>query len=204
MDITASMVKDLRERTGTGMMECKTALVEAKGDVDEAITILRRKGLSAVARKAGRETQEGLVGSYVHVGAKIGVLVEVNCETDFVARTPEFQQLVKDLSMHVAASAPRYVGREEVTPDALEAERVIYREQAARTGKPPQVVEKIVEGKLEKFYAETCLLEQPFVKDPGMTVKDLVSSYVAKLGENIRVRRFARFVLGEAATAPRG
>jgi len=197
MEITASLVKELRERTGTGMMECKTALVEASGNLDEAISILRKKGLSAGAKKAHRETSEGLVGSYIHVGGKIGVMVEVNCETDFVARTNDFQQLVKDISMHVAASAPRFVAREDVTADVLEAERVIYREQAAKTGKPAQVVEKIVEGKIEKFYAETCLLEQPFVKDPAITVKDLVSSFIGKLGENIRVRRFARFVLGE-------
>jgi len=199
MEITASMVKELRERTGTGMMECKTALLEAKGDLEEAISILRKKGLSAGARKAHRETSEGLVGSYIHVGGKIGVIVEVNCETDFVARTTDFQQLVKDISMHIAASAPRFVSREEVTPDLLEAERAIYREQAAKTGKPPAVVEKIVDGKVEKFYAETCLMEQPFVKDPSITVKDLVSSFIGKLGENIRVKRFARFVLGEGA-----
>ena len=181
------------------MMECKTALVEAKGDMEQAIAILRKKGLSAGAKKAHRETSEGLVGSYIHVGGKIGVLVEVNCETDFVARTADFQQLVKDISMHVAASAPRFVSREEVTPDLLEAERVIYSEQAAKTGKPPAVVEKIVDGKIEKFYAETCLTEQPFVKDPSITVKDLVSSLIGKLGENIRIKRFARFVLGEGA-----
>ncbi|HKY32156.1 MAG TPA: translation elongation factor Ts [Candidatus Polarisedimenticolia bacterium] len=198
MDITASQVKELRERTGTGMMECKSALVEAKGDIEQAIAILRKKGLSAGAKKAHRETSEGQVGSYIHVGGKIGVMVEVNCETDFVARTTDFQQLVKDISMHVAASAPRFVGRDEVTEDVLAAEREIYREQALKTGKPAAVVDKIVEGKVEKFYAEACLLEQPFVKDPSITVQDLVSSYIAKLGENIRVRRFARFVLGES------
>jgi len=197
MEITASQVKELRERTGTGMMECKTALVEAKGNLDEAIAILRKKGLSAGAKRAHRATQEGQIASYIHVGGKIGVMVEVNCETDFVARTADFQQLTKDLSMHVAASAPRFVSREEVKPSDLEQERVIYREQAAKTGKPAAVVEKIVEGKLEKFYAETCLLEQPFVKDPTITVQDHVSSFVAKLGENIRVRRFVRFALGE-------
>jgi len=201
MEITASMVKDLRERTGTGMMECKTALVEAGGNIDAAIAILRKKGLSAGAKKAHRETSEGLVGSYIHVGGKIGVMVEINCETDFVARTTDFQQLVKDISMHVAASAPRFVGREEVTPELLAAERAIYTDQAAKTGKPPAVVEKIVDGKIEKFYAEACLLEQPFVKDPSITVKDLVSSVIGKLGENIRIKRFARFVLGESVEA---
>ena len=201
MEITAPMVKELRERTGTGMMECKSALVEARGDMDEAISILRKKGLSAGAKKAHRETLEGQVGSYIHVGGKIGVLVEVNCETDFVARTGDFQQLVKDLSMHVAASAPRFVGREQVTSKDIEAEREIYREQALKTGKPAAVVDKIVDGKVEKFYAEACLLEQPFVKDPSITVQDLISSYIAKLGENIRVRRFARFVLGESQDA---
>jgi elongation factor Ts len=199
MEITASMVKELRERTGTGMMECKAALVEAAGDMEAAITILRKKGLSAVEKKAHRETSEGLVGSYIHPGGKIGVLVEVNCETDFVARTDQFKQLVKDISMHIAASAPRFIQREEVTREVLDVEREIYRAQAAQTGKPAQVAEKIVEGKMEKFYAEACLLEQPFVKDPTATVKELVSSMIAKVGENIRVRRFARFVLGEGS-----
>ena len=204
MEITASLVKELRERTGTGMMECKGALTEAKGDIEQAIAILRKKGLSAGAKKAHRETSEGSIGSYIHVGAKIGVLVEVNCETDFVARTDDFQQLVKDLSMHVAASAPRFVAREQVTADLLESERAIYREQAGKTGKPAAVVEKIVEGKLEKFYAECCLLEQPFVKDPTITVQDRISGTSAKLGENIRVKRFARFVLGESSDTTGG
>ena len=198
MDITAAMVKDLRDRTGTGVMECKSALVEAKGDIKEAVGILRKRGLSAGANKAHRATQEGQVGSYIHVGGRIGVIVEVNCETDFVGRTDDFQQLVKDVCMHVAASAPRFVSREEIDPGVLEAERAIYREQAAASGKPPQIIDRIIDGKLEKFYVEACLLEQPFVKDPDVTVKDLVSSYIAKLGENIRVRRFARFVLGES------
>jgi len=204
MEITASQVKELRERTGTGKMECKTALVEAQGDIEGAIAILRKKGLSAGAKKAHRETSEGLVGAYIHVGGKIGVIVEVNCETDFVARTADFQQLVKDISMHVAASAPRFVSREEVTAETLASEREIYTVQAAKTGKPVPVVEKIVDGKIEKFYAEACLMEQPFVKDPGITVKDLISTYIGKLGENIRVKRFARFVLGEGVEASRG
>ena len=204
MEITASMVKDLRERTGTGMMECKSALVEAKGDIDEAIAILRKKGLSAGAKKAHRETSEGLIGSYIHLGGKIGVMIEVNCETDFVARTDQFQQLVKDLSMHIAASAPRYLGREEITPAILESERAIYRDQGAQSGKPAPIVEKMVEGKMEKFYAESCLLEQPFVKDPSISVKDHLSACIGNLGENIRIRRFARFVLGEALDSQKG
>ena len=197
MQITAGMVRELRERTGTGMMECKEALSEASGNIDEAIAILRKKGLAAVAKRAHRATSEGLVGSYIHPGGRIGVLVEVNCETDFVARTPEFQQMVKDVSMQVAASAPRFLSREEVTPELLEKEREIYRDQAMRTGKPPAVVEKIVDGKMEKFYSEACLLEQPFVKEPSMTVNELIASQISKTGENIRVRRFCRFVLGE-------
>jgi elongation factor Ts len=204
MEIKASLVRDLRERTGTGMMECKAALVEAGGDIERAVSILRKKGLSAMASKAHRATQEGQVGSYIHVGGKIGVLVEMNCETDFVARTAEFQQLVKDICMHVAASAPRFVSRDDVTPEVLEAEREIFKEQAAKSGKPEQVVAKIVDGKIEKFYGETCLLEQPFVKDPNMTVKDYVSTYIAKIGENIRVSRFTRFVLGETTDSRQG
>ena len=199
MQITASMVKELRARTGTGMMECKEALSEAKGNVDEAIAILRKKGLAAVAKRAHRATSEGLVGAYIHPGGRIGVLVEINCETDFVARTDEFQQLVKDIGMQVAASAPRFLGREEVTPEVLDKEREIYRDQAARSGKPEKVLDKIVEGKMEKFYSEACLLEQPFVKEPTLTVQDLVSSHIAKTGENIKIRRFCRFVLGEGA-----
>ena len=197
MEIKASQVKELRERTGTGMMECKSALVESNGDIDAAIALLRKKGLSAVAKKAHRATQEGLIGSYIHIGGKIGVLVEVNCETDFVARTDDFQQLTREIAMHVAASAPRFLGREEVTEEILAKEREIYKAQAALTGKPAPVIEKIVDGKLDKFYGETCLLEQPWVKDPSMTVQEFISSHVAKFGENIRIRRFSRFVLGE-------
>jgi len=199
MEITASMVKELRERTGTGLMECKGALAEASGNMDEAIAILRKKGLASAAKRAHRATSEGLVGSYVHPGGRIGVIVEVNCETDFVARTDDFQQLVKDVCMHVAAASPRFLEREDVTEEILAKEREIYREQAARTGKPEKVLDKIVDGKMEKFYAETCLLEQAFVKDPAITVKDLVAAAVAKTGENMRIRRFARFVLGEGA-----
>jgi elongation factor Ts len=199
MQINASMVKELRERTGTGFMECKEALTEAKGNLDEAVSILRKKGLAAVAKKAHRVTSEGIVGSYIHPGGRIGVLVEVNCETDFVARTDEFQQLVKDLCMQVAAASPRFITREEVTADLLDREREIYRDQAARSGKPEKVLDKIVEGKMEKFYSEACLLEQPFVKDPQTSVNDVIAAAVAKTGENIRVRRFCRYALGESA-----
>jgi elongation factor Ts len=197
MQITAQMVKELRERTGAGMMDCKWALGEAQGDMEKAIDLLRKKGLASAAKKAGRVTAEGAVGSYIHGGGKIGVLVEVNCETDFVARTDDFQELVKDLAMHIAAAEPRFVGREEVTPEVLEREREIFREQAAASGKPPQVVERIVLGKLEKYYSEFVLLEQPFVKNPDVTVGQLITEKIAKIGENIKVRRFARFRLGE-------
>ncbi len=199
MEITAQMVKELRERTGTGLMECKGALRETGGNMEEAIALLRKKGLASATKRAHRVTTEGRVGSYVHPGARIGVLVELNCETDFVARTEEFQQLVKDLCMHVAAAAPRFLAREDVTEEVLAEEREIYREQAARTGKPEKVLDRIVEGKMEKFYSEACLLEQPFVKDPAIAVKDLISSAIAKTGENMRIRRFARFVLGEGS-----
>jgi len=197
MEITAAQVKDLRERTGAGMMECKGALTEAKGNVEEAIKILRKKGLAAAASKAGRIATEGVVGSYIHAGGRIGVLVEVNCETDFVARTPEFQTLVKDMAMHIAASSPRFVAREEVTEDVLEQEREIHRARAAASGKPPQVIEKMVAGQMEKFYEEFCLLEQPFVKDTSLTVGALLTEKIASIKENIRVRRFVRFALGE-------
>jgi elongation factor Ts len=197
MQITAAMVKELRERTSAGMMECKAALGEAGGNLDEAVSILRKKGLASAAKRAGRSTSEGLVGSYVHPGGRIGVLLEVNCETDFVARTEEFQQLVKDLSMHVAAAAPRFLKREDVTEAILAKEREIYREQAARTGKPEKVLDRIVDGKMEKFYSEACLLEQPFVKDPSISVQDLLTAAIAKTGENMRIRRFARYALGE-------
>ncbi|KAB2960681.1 MAG: translation elongation factor Ts [Thermoanaerobaculia bacterium] len=197
MQVTAQMVKELRERTGAGMMDCKAALAETQGDMEKAVDLLRKKGLAAAAKKAGRVAAEGAVGSYIHAGGKIGVLVEVNCETDFVAKTEQFQQLVKDVAMHIAAAEPRFVRREEVTADVLERERAIYREQAAATGKPANVIEKIVDGKVEKFYGEACLLEQPFVKNPDQTVGQLVTDAVAKIGENIQVRRFARFKLGE-------
>ena len=197
MQITAQMVKELRERTGAGMMDCKWALGEAQGDMEKAIDLLRTKGLAAAAKKAGRVTAEGAVGSYIHAGGKIGVLVEVNCETDFVARTDPFQELVRDVAMHIAAADPRFVRREEVTADVLERERAICREQALASGKPAQVVERIVEGKMEKYFSEFVLLEQPFVKDPDLTVGQLIAEKVGKIGENIQVRRFARYKLGE-------
>jgi len=197
MQVSAQMVKELRDRTGAGMMDCKSALTEAKGDLESAIDLLRKKGLAAAAKKSGRVAADGLVSAYIHAGGKLGVLIEVNCETDFVARTEEFQELVKDLAMHVAAAEPRYVRREEVDADVLEREKAIYREQAQASGKPANVVEKIIEGKVEKYFAEICLLEQAFVKNPDQTVTQLVQEKVAKIGENIQVRRFARFKLGE-------
>jgi elongation factor Ts len=199
MEIDASLVKALREKTGVGMMDCKSALKEAQGDLEAAVSILRKKGLSAAAKRVGRATTEGVIGAYIHAGGRIGVLVEVNCETDFVARTDDFQALVKDLAMQVAATQPRYVSREEVTEDILAQERDVYRAQAAATGKPPQVVEKIVEGKMEKFYAEACLMEQPFVRDPNITVRDRLAAVVARVGENIRVNRFTRYGVGETS-----
>jgi elongation factor Ts len=191
------MVKELRERTGAGMMDCKNALLEANGEIEQAIDVLRKKGLASAAKKAGRVTAEGAVGSYIHAGGKIGVLVEINCETDFVARTDEFQELVRDIAMHIAAADPRFVRREEVTEDVLARERAVQREKTLAEGKPEKVVDKIVEGRMEKFFAEQVLLEQPFVKDPDKTVQDLVNEKVAKIGENVRVRRFSRFKLGE-------
>jgi elongation factor Ts len=197
MSVTPQMVKELRERTGAGMMDCKNALLESNGDIEQAIDGLRKKGLASAAKKAGRVTAEGVVGSYIHAGGKIGVLVEVNCETDFVARTDEFQELVRDIAMHIAAADPRFVRREEVTADVLDRERAVQREKTLAEGKPEKVVDKIVEGRMEKFFAEHVLLEQPFVKDPDKTVGDLVTAKVAKIGENVQVRRFSRFKLGE-------
>jgi elongation factor Ts len=196
-EVTAQMVKELRERTGAGMMDCKNALNECKGDMETAVDTLRKKGLAAAAKKAGRITAEGAVASYIHAGGKIGVLVEINCETDFVARTDQFQELVRDIAMHIAAAEPRVVRREEVTADLLEREQAIFRDQALASGKPANVVEKIVAGKIEKYYSEFVLLEQPFVKNPDQTVAQLIAEKVAKIGENIQVRRFARFKLGE-------
>ncbi len=192
--ISADAVKDLREKTGAGMMECKKALVEAAGDFEKAVDLLRQRGLATAAKKAGRTASQGLVSSYIHMD-KIGVLVEVNCETDFVARTDDFRELVKDIAMHVAAASPQYLTREEVPQDVIEREKEIYRAQVAN--KPPQVVEKIVEGTLEKFFTDTCLVDQVFVKDPDMKIKDVITAKVAKVGENIVVRRFVRYQLGE-------
>ena len=196
MGIAAELVKQLREKTGVGFMECKSALEEAKGDLETAVIILRKRGLSASAKKAGRETKEGLIGTYVHHG-ELGAMVEVNCETDFVARNTEFQNLVKDIAMHIAASDPHFIRREDVTEELLAREREIYKEQARAEGKPENLLERIVEGRISKFYAETCLLEQPFIKDPDITVKDLIASYVQKIGEYIQVRRFVRYKVGD-------
>jgi elongation factor Ts len=197
----AQLVKELRDRTGAGVMDCKGALEASKGDLPGAIEFLRKKGLAAAAKKVGREAREGLVASYIHPGGKLGVLVEVNCETDFVARTDDFQQLVKDVAMQVAAANPSYVAREHVPADVLESERAIYRHQMADQKKPPQVIDKIVEGKLEKFFGEACLLDQAFIKDATgkSTVKELVDQATAKLGERIVVKRFQRFQVGEGS-----
>ncbi|MFL6195383.1 MAG: translation elongation factor Ts [Thermoanaerobaculia bacterium] len=195
--VTAQMVKELRERTGAGMMDCKNALTDCAGDMEQAIDALRKKGLASAAKKAGRVTAEGAVGSYIHGAGKLGVLVEVNCETDFVARTDGFLELVRDIAMHIAAAEPKFVRREEVTPEVLDRERAIFREQALASGKPANVVEKITEGKMEKYYAEYVLLEQPFVKNPDLTISQMIAEKVGKIGENIQVRRFVRFKLGE-------
>ncbi len=197
MEISATLVKELRDRSGAPMMDCKSALVEAKGDLEAAHKILRQRGQATAAKRSTKATTEGAVGSYIHAGGRIGVLVEVNCETDFVARTADFQALVKDLAMHIAASEPRFVSREEVTEGVLQEEKEIYRQQASASGKPEAVVEKIVAGRMEKFYQEFCLVEQSFVRDPNLSIRDLIHSIIAKTGENIRVKRFARFVLGQ-------
>ena len=199
MEITAAQVKKLRELTGAGMMECKAALTDAKGDLDEATTILRKRGLAQAGKKAGRSTNEGLIGSYIHMGGKIGVLVEINCESDFVARTEDFQGLAREIAMHIAAASPTYVRREDVPSDVLEREKEIYRAQMKDQNKPAQVIEKIVEGKLNSFYEQVCLMDQPSIRDPKVTVGQLVQSAIAKLGENIAVPRFVRFKLGEGA-----
>jgi elongation factor Ts len=196
-EIPASLVKTLRDRTGAGMMECKAALKEANGDLEEAATILRKRGLASAAKKSGRSTSEGVIGSYIHMGGKIGVLVEVNCESDFVARTDAFQTLVKEIALQIAAANPTYVRREDVPADVLERERSIYRAQMEGSGKPPQVIEKIVEGKLGSFYEQQVLVDQPSIRDPKTTVTQMLQAAVAQLGENIGVARFARFKVGE-------
>lgn len=195
--IDAKLVKELRDKSGAPMGDCLKALQESKGDMEEAFVVLRKRGMASAQKKASRSTNEGAVGNYIHAGGKIGVLLEVNCESDFVARTEEFQDLLKDVSMHIAATDPRYIRQEDVTAEDLEREKEIFRAQAAATGKPAQVVEKIVEGKMGKFYEEVCLLEQPFIKDQSLSIKDLIAQKVGKLGENITVRRFARFKVGE-------
>ncbi len=197
MKITAKMVKELRERTGVGMLDCKNALNEANGDMENAIDILRKKGVAKAAKKAGRIASEGAVGSYIHAGGKIGVLVEVNAETDFVARTDDFKALVRDIAMHIAAAAPQCVSREEVNEADLNREKAIFRDQALASGKPEAIIDRIIEGKIEKFYGDCVLLEQAYVKDSDKTVGELLTDKVATIGENIKIRRFSRFVLGE-------
>ena len=197
MEVNAAIVKELREKTGAGFMDCKKALAECAGDVDKAVDFLRQKGLAAAAKKASRLAADGAVGAYVHPGGKIGVLVELNCETDFVARTAEFQNLLKDMAMQIAAANPRYVRKEDVASEDLDKERDLYRRQAQESGKPEKVVEKIVDGKMERFYSEVCLLDQAFIKDPDRKVSAVINDAVARLGENIQVRRFARYHLGE-------
>lgn len=197
MAVTAAMVKELREKTGAGMLDCKKALEEANGDITKAGEILREKGLAAAAKKAGRIATEGVVESYIHAGGRVGVLVEVNCETDFVAKTDQFKAFVKDIAMQIAAASPRYVRREEVQTEELEKEKEILRAQALNEGKPEKIVDKMVEGRINKFYEEYCLLEQSFIKDPDKTVQQLVNEKIATIGENINVRRFIRFELGE-------
>src|SRR5271170_3975177 len=194
---SAQLVKELRDRTGAGFADCRAALVESGGDIEQAINVLRKKGQAAAAKKAQRATSEGLVSCYIHAGGKIGVLIEINCESDFVARTEAFQGLCHDVAMHIAALDPRFLRREEVTQETLDREREIYKEQAKATGKPDAVIEKIVSGKMEKFYEENCLYEQHFIKDEGLTVKELIDHTIAKIGENIAVRRFSRFKVGE-------
>jgi elongation factor Ts len=199
MAITAEMVKQLRDKTGAGMMDCKAALAEAGGDMDKAVDILRKKGMASAAKRAGRATKEGMVGHYIHMGGKVGVLVEVNCETDFVARTDDFQSLARELAMHIAAADPRFVSREQVPAAELEKEKEIYRAQLAGSGKPAQVIDKIVEGKLGSYYSQVCLVDQPSVRDPAITVQEMLQAATAKTGENITVSRFVRFKLGETA-----
>ena len=197
-NISAQLVKELREKTGAGVMDCRAALIEASGDLEEAVGILRKKGQVAAAKKAQRATTEGLVTSYIHAGGKIGVLVEIDCESDFVARTDDFQRLTHDVAMHIAALDPHFLRREEVTAEVLDEKRQTYLEEAKAAGKPEPVIEKIVSGKMEKFYEENCLYEQHFIKDEGLTIKELVDQAIAKLGENIAIRRFARFKVGES------
>jgi elongation factor Ts len=201
MEISIELVKDLRQRTGAGIVDCKAALQEAGGSIEAAIDYLRKKGLATAAKKAGRIATDGLVASYIHAGGKMGVLVEINCETDFVAKTGDFQEFVKNMAMHIAAANPQFIRREDVIPEVLEREREIYRTQALDSGKPEKVINKIVEGKLERFYSETCLLEQTYIRDSDVTVKEVLDGMIGKLGENIAIRRFARFQLGEGLSS---
>jgi elongation factor Ts len=197
-EISATLVKQLRERTGAGMMECKSALTEANGDISEAEVVLRKRGIASAGKKASRTTKQGVVGSYIHAGAQLGVLVEVNCESDFVARTDDFLELVRDIAMHIAAADPQFVRREDVTPAVLEKEKEIQRARAINEGKPEKMADKIVEGRMAKFYEEVCLYEQPFVKENTVTIEQLIKTKIAKLGENISVSRFARFKVGDS------
>jgi elongation factor Ts len=197
MDITAEMVKELRQRTGIGVMECKEALKESKGDVEKAIVVLRKKGHARAKDKMSRDTVEGMVGSYIHLDGKIGVLLEVNCESDFVSRNDEFKELVKNIAIHIAASAPEYLSSEDIPPEVIEEEKEIIREQFKDSKKPPEIIEKIVQGKIGKFNEEVCLMDQPYIKDDKVSIKELVTSHIAKFGENIRIKRFARFELGK-------
>ena len=193
MEITAAMVKELRSQSGAGIMECKSALKETSGDVEAAITFLRKKGLAKADKKSGRQTGDGSVGTYIHAGNKLGVMVELNCETDFVANTPDFQELIRDIAMHIDAAKPRFVTREEVTQETLDKEKEIFAHQAKESGKPENIIEKIVSGKMEKFYEENCVLEQPFIKDTNITIQELIKQKIALLGENINIGKFARF-----------
>ncbi|MBZ5585060.1 MAG: translation elongation factor Ts [Acidobacteriia bacterium] len=204
MEITAALVKDLRERTGAGMMECKKALVEAKGDIADAEVILRKRGISMAGKKSGRATRQGLIGSYIHAGGQLGVMVEVNCESDFVARTDDFKELVHDVAMHIAAADPKYLRREEVPAEVLDKEKEIARDRARAEGKPEKIIDRIVEGQLAKFYEAACLLDQPFVKEATLTIDQLVKTKVAKLGENIAIARFTRFKVGDVAAVEAG
>lgn len=197
MEISAAQVRDLREKTGAGIMDCKKALSETNGDLEKAVDYLRQKGLAAASKKAGRTATEGLVGSYIHAGGKIGVLVEVNCETDFVARNEEFQSLVRDIAMHIAAANPLYVSRDEISAELVEKEKEIFKAQALESGKPEKIIEKIIEGRVDKFCAEISLMEQSFVKNPDVTIEHLIKESIAKIGENISIRRFSRFHVGE-------
>jgi elongation factor Ts len=196
-EITAQMVKELRDKTGAGMMDCKKALGESSGDMEKAIKFLREQGIASASKKAGRSTSEGLIHSYIHPGDKLGVLVEINCETDFVARTDDFRTFAKDVAMQIAAADPRVVERGDLSPEMVEAEKEVFRNLALKEGKPEKVIDKIIEGRLDKFFSEVCLMEQPFVKDNDRTIGDLVTDIIGKLGENVKIRRFVRFRLGE-------